>query len=468
MRKKKNLPLISHLEIVDVAAEGKSIGRADGVVVFVPFTAPGDIVDVQVMRKRKNYMEALPINYHKYSEIRTTPVCEHFGLCGGCKWQHLSYKKQLQFKQRQVEEQFVRIGKLEIPEIKPIIASDNQLFYRNKLEYTFSSSRWLTQEEIKSGNEFTNRAALGYHIPEMYDKVFDVNKCWLQPDPSNAIRDCVKEFAKENNMPFFDLRNHTGFLRNLIIRTSSTGETMVIVSFFMEDENMRVSLLDHLAKKFPAITSLMYVINQKVNDTITDQEIICYSGMDHIFEEMEGLRFKIGPKSFYQTNSLQAYKLYKTARDFASLKGNEIVYDLYTGTGTIANFIAKQTQKVVGVEFVPEAIEDAWINSEINGIKNTTFLAGDIKDIVNPEFIDTHGRPEVVILDPPRAGIHENVAKSLISILPERLIYVSCNPATQARDLALVKDRYRIDAIQPVDMFPQTQHVENVVRLVRI
>jgi 23S rRNA (uracil1939-C5)-methyltransferase len=468
MRKKKNLPLISHLEIVDVAAEGKSIGKADGVVVFVPYTAPGDIIDVQVTRKRKNYMEALPIAFHKYSEIRTLPVCEHFGMCGGCKWQHLSYERQLLFKQKQVEEQFVRIGRLDIPEIRPIIDSDNQFFYRNKLEYTFSSSRWLTQEEIQSGNEFPNRSALGYHIPEMFDKVFDVKKCWLQADPSNEIRDAVKEFALKNNMPFFDLRNHKGFLRNLIIRTSSTGEIMVIVSFFNEDEFMRVSLLDYLIKRFPAVTSLMYVINQKVNDTITDQNIICYAGKDHIFEEMEGLRFKIGPKSFYQTNSLQAYKLYKTARDFAALKGDEIVYDLYTGTGTIANFIAKFTNKVIGVEYVPEAIEDAKTNSEINGIKNTGFIAGDIKDIVNPGFIGTHGRPDVIILDPPRAGVHENVINSLLTILPERLVYVSCNPATQARDLALMKDRYRIEAIQPVDMFPQTQHVENVVKLVRI
>lgn len=467
VRGKKVLPLINHLEIVDIAAEGKAIGKADGMVVFVPYVAPGDIVDVQVNRKRKSYMEATPVTFHKYSELRVKPQCEHFGLCGGCKWQHISYESQLHYKQKQVEDQLIRIGKLDVPAIQPIVPSDNHFFYRNKLEFTFSSSRWLTNEEIKSGTDITDRSAVGFHIPEMFDKVFDVKKCWLQNDPSNAIRDAVRSFALKHDLPFFDLRDHGGFLRNLIIRTSSTGDLMVIVSFYSENKQWRTKLLDHLADKFPSITSLMYVINGKPNDTITDQEIVCYKGNDHIFEEMEGLRFKIGPKSFYQTNSAQAYKLYKVTRDFAALRGDEIVYDLYTGTGTIANFVAGKASKVIGVEYVPEAIEDAKNNSALNSITNTQFFAGDMKDVLNQKFVETHGRPDVVILDPPRAGVHQDVIDTLLYIMPERIVYVSCNPATQARDLALLNDVYRIDAVQPVDMFPQTQHVENVVRLTR-
>lgn len=464
---KKVLPLINDLEIVDIAAEGKAIGKADGLVVFVPYVAPGDVVDVQVSRKHKSYMEALVVSFKKYSDIRIKPECEHFGLCGGCKWQHINYEAQLHYKQKQVEDQLVRIGKLDVPVINPIIPSDHTFFYRNKLEFTFSSNRWLTREEIGSGSEIPDRNALGFHIPEMFDKVFDVKKCWLQPEPSNAIRDAVRAFAVENEMPFFELRKQHGFLRNLIIRTSDTGDCMVIVSFYAENIAWREKLLNHIIEKFPAITSLMYVINAKPNDTIADQEIICYHGADHIFEAMEGLKFKIGPKSFYQTNAKQAYKLYQVTREFAGLKGHETVYDLYTGTGTIANFVAHNAGKVIGIEYVPEAIEDAKNNSTLNAINNTLFFAGDIKEVMNNRFIETHGRPDVVILDPPRAGVHKDVVDTLLNILPERMVYVSCNPATQARDLALLKEAYHIDAVQPVDMFPQTQHVENVVRLTR-
>jgi 23S rRNA (uracil1939-C5)-methyltransferase len=466
VRRKSNLPLIREAEIVDVAAEGKAIARIDNMVIFVPFVVPGDIVDLQVTKKRKSYMEAKVVAYHRLSKIRQEPVCEHFGVCGGCKWQILPYKQQLQYKQTQVYDQLIRIGKLDIPEISTILPSDRELFYRNKLEFTFSANRWLTQEEIDSDQEF-DRRALGFHIPEMFDKVLDVKKCWLQGDPSNAIRDAVRDFAKSKVMSFFDLRNQQGFLRNLIIRTANTGEVMVIVSFFRNDELHRKELLDHLSDTFPQITSLMYVINQKVNDTITDQEILVYKGKDHIIEKMEDLQFRIGPKSFFQTNSEQAYKLYSVTRDFAELSGDEIVYDLYTGTGTIANFVAHQSKKVIGIEFVPEAIEDAKVNSNINGIENTFFFAGDIKDVLCKEFIEQQGHPDVIILDPPRAGIHQNVIDAILFTMPQRIVYVSCNPATQARDLALLRDSYSISEVQPVDMFPHTHHVENVVKLIR-
>lgn len=456
--------MIREVEIVDVAAEGKAIARIDGMVIFIPYVVPGDIIDVQVTKKRKSYMEALPVMFHKYSSIRQNPVCEHFGVCGGCKWQNLPYDQQLIFKQKQVSDNLVRIGKLEIPAISPILPSANVNFYRNKLEYTFSNNRWLTTGEIESGEAF-DRHALGFHIPEKFDKVLDIKKCWLQRDPSNAIRNEVKNVALENGMPFFDLRNQTGFVRNLIIRTSINGELMVIVSFFQDHEVFRNIMLNHLAAKFPEITSLMYLINQKVNDTIADQEIILFRGKDHIIEEMEGLRFKVGPKSFFQTNSEQAYNLYKITRDFAKLKGSETVYDLYTGTGTIANFVAHLSEKVIGIEYVPEAIEDAKENSKFNNIHNTEFFAGDMKDILNQEFISQHGHPDVMILDPPRAGVHQNVIDAILSTLPKRIVYVSCNPATQARDLAFLKDEYKITAVQPVDMFPHTQHVENVVQL---
>ena len=466
MRRKSNLPLIREAEIVDVAAEGKAIARIDNMVIFVPFVVPGDVVDLQVIKKRKSYMEAKVVAYHRLSDKRQEPVCEHFGVCGGCKWQILPYKQQLHYKQTQVSDQLIRIGKLDIPEISDILPSDRELFYRNKLEFTFSANRWLTQEEIDSEQEF-DRRALGFHIPEMFDKVLDVKKCWLQDDPSNAIRDAVREFAKSKEMSFFDLRNQQGFLRNLIIRTANTGEVMVIISFFRNDELHRKELLDHLGETYPQITSLMYVINQKVNDTITDQEILVYKGKDHIIEKMENLQFRIGPKSFFQTNSEQAYKLYSVTRDFAELTGEEIVYDLYTGTGTIANFVAHKSKKVIGIEYVPEAIEDAKVNSNINGIGNTFFFAGDIKDVLCKEFIEQQGHPDVIILDPPRAGIHQNVVDAILFTMPQRIVYVSCNPATQARDLSLLSDSYFISAVQPVDMFPHTHHVENVVKLVR-
>lgn len=464
--RKNNLPLIREVEIVDIAAEGKAIAKIDGMVIFVPYVVPGDVIDVQVIKKRKSYMEALPVAFHKYSADRQKPVCEHFGVCGGCKWQNLPYQQQLFHKQKQVYDNLVRIGKLDIPEISTILPSKNIDFYRNKLEFTFSNNRWLTAEEIESGQTF-ERQALGFHIPEKFDKVLDIHKCWLQRDPSNVIRSIIKQYALENGLTFFDLRNQSGFLRNLIIRMSNLNELMVIVSFFHEDEPARTALLNHLAEKFPEITSLMYVINSKVNDTITDQEIIVFKGKDHIIEEMEGLKFKIGPKSFFQTNSDQAYQLYKIVRDFAKLKGREIVYDLYTGTGTIANFVAHLAEQVIGIEYVPEAIEDAKENSRFNNITNTKFFAGDIKDVLNQDFISHYGHPDVIILDPPRAGVHQNVIDAILASLPKRIVYVSCNPATQARDLSLLKDHYKVTAVQPVDMFPHTHHVENVVKLER-
>jgi 23S rRNA (uracil1939-C5)-methyltransferase len=464
--RKKSLPLIREVEILDIGAEGKAIAKVEGMVIFVPYVVPGDIVDVQVVKKRSSYMEALPVLFHKYSNIRRQPVCEHFSICGGCKWQNLPYEQQLYYKQKQVTDSFIRLGKLEIPKVSPIIYSGNEFYYRNKLEFTFSNNRWLTREEIESGHEF-DRRALGFHIPEKFDKVLDVKKCWLQPDPSNAIRDSVKQFAMEKELNFYDLLNQQGFLRNLIIRTANTGELMVILSFFSENELLRTKLLDYLSDKFPEITSLMYVINKKVNDTITDQEIVLYRGKDHIIEEMEGLRFKIGPKSFFQTNSDQAYTLYKVTREFSGLTGNEIVYDLYTGIGTIAIFVAHQSKKVIGIEYVPEAIENAKENTRLNNISNTDFFSGDIKDVLTRDFIEVQGHPDVIILDPPRAGIHSNVIDAILFTMPQRIVYVSCNPATQARDLAFLKEYYHITDIQPVDMFPHTHHVENIVRLER-
>lgn len=463
-RNNKNI-VYENVEIVDVAAEGNAIAKVDDMVIFVQQAIPGDICDLQVIRKRKRYCEAKVINIRKLSPDRCVPFCEHFGICGGCKWQNLPYEKQLFYKEKQVVDQLTRIGHLELPEVSPIKGSDNTTLYRNKLEFTFSNKRWLKKEEIGTEAASMQNNALGFHIPGLFDKVLDIEKCWLQRDPSNGIRNAVKDFAIEHNLDFFDIRAQEGFLRTIIIRTSSTGEVMVIVSFFHEDKEKREALLDMLAERFPEITSLMYVINEKGNDTITDQNVITYKGDDHIFEEMEGLKFKIGPKSFYQTNSQQAYKLYKTARELAALTGNETVYDLYTGTGTIANFVARSAKKVIGIEYVPEAIDDAKINSKINGIDNTSFFAGDMKDILTPEFIAQHGSPDVIITDPPRAGMHEDVVKTILQTSPKRIVYVSCNPATQARDLALMSDSYKVSAIQPVDMFPHTHHVENVVLL---
>ena len=467
--KRNRYPKYEKLEIIDIAAEGKAIAKKDELVVFVTNAVPGDVVDVQINKRKKNYKEGYPTLFHKFSSERVEAFCEHFGVCGGCKWQMLPYEKQLFYKQKQVFEQLSHIGQLKLPEINTILASANTRFYRNKLEYTFSNNRWLTQDELNSDINIDDRdvRALGFHIPRMFDRIVDIENCYLQAEPSNSIRLAIKKFCTENNYSFFNHRTKEGYLRNLIIRTASTGETMVILSVFYNDEEKLEALLNHVKEEFPEITSLMYVVNEKMNDTIADQEIKLFSGNNHIFEEMEGLRFKLGPKSFYQTNSTQAYELYKITRDYAELTGNEIVYDLYTGTGTIANFVASKAHKVVGIEFVPEAIEDAKINSQINNIENTSFFAGDIKDVLNTDFIMKHGKPDVIILDPPRAGLHKNVINSMLFAMPKRIVYVSCNPATQARDISLLDAKYKVIKIQPVDMFPHTHHVENIVLLER-
>ena len=467
-RSRKKKPLLENLEIIDVAAEGKSLGKVDDRIVFVTKTIPGDIVDVQVTRKRKNFYEGYPVKFHKYSEKRIEPFCEHFGVCGGCKWQPLPYKEQVKYKEREVINNLKRLGGIELPEHRPILASKTDRFYRNKLEFTFSDNRWLTEEELNSGDEITDRNGLGFHIPGMFDKVVDVKNCYLQPEPSNSIRLEIKDYALKNGLTFFNLREKGGFLRNLIVRTSpTTGEVMVILSFYHEDVEKRTALLEHLKNRFPEITSLMYVINPKANDTISDLNVRLFAGKDHIIETMEELKFKVGPKSFYQTNSLQAYELYKVAREFAGLTGNEVVYDLYTGTGTIANFVAGQAKKVVGIEYIPEAIKDAEENSGINGITNTRFFAGDMKDVLTADFIKREGRPDVIITDPPRAGMHADVVQAILDSEPARIVYVSCNSATQARDLKLLDEKYAVKEIQPVDMFPHTHHVENIVLLKR-
>lgn len=466
-RNKKNKPFFENVLITDIGAEGMAIAKVDDLVVFVPQVIPGDVCDLQVTRQRKRFYEAKVVRINHYSDDRVTPFCTHFGVCGGCKWQNLPYEKQLFYKQKQVSDQLFRIGKVELPEIAPIIGSEKTTFYRNKLEFTFSNQRWLTTEEINKQEDIAREGALGFHIPGLFDKVLDIETCWLQSDLSNAIRNQIREYAVSNGLDFFNIRNQQGFLRNIIIRTSSTGEVMLIVVFYQEDAEKREGLLNMISEKFPEITSLLYVINTKGNDTITDQEIITYKGNAFIFEQMEGLRFKIGPKSFYQTNSDQAYNLYKVARDFAQLTGNEIVYDLYTGTGTIANFVARFAKKVVGIEYVPEAIDDAVINSSLNGIENTLFFAGDMKKVLSASFIETHGRPDVIITDPPRAGMDAPVVETILNAAPNRIVYVSCNPATQARDLLLLDEKYRVAAVQPVDMFPHTHHVENVVLLIK-
>ena len=466
-RKKANYPLIEGLEITTLAAEGKAMGRWNDVVVFVPMTVPGDVVDVQIRVKRRRFMEGYVVNYVKRSPLREEPFCEHFGVCGGCKWQNLPYEEQLRFKTAQVRDQLTRIGKIELPEIAPCLGSAATRFYRNKLEFTFADRRWLTREEVESGAALDAAPAVGFHIPNMFDKVLDIRTCWLQPDPSNAIRLETKRFCLEHGYTFHNARAHTGLMRNLIVRTASTGEVMVIVVFGAEDRPRITALLDHLAERFPQITSLFYVVNTKLNDSVGDLDAVCYRGKDHIIEQMEGLRFKVGPKSFYQTNSAQAYELYKVARQFADLHPDETLYDLYTGTGTIANFCAARCARVVGIEYVPEAIADAKVNSELNGIRNTTFYAGDMKAVLDDAFVAANGHPDVIILDPPRAGVDEPVIDVILRAAPERIVYVSCNPATQARDLALMDGAYRVEAVQPVDMFPHTHHVENVVKLVR-
>jgi len=465
--KKKSQPILEKVLITGIAAEGKAIAKWDDRIVFIPFVVPGDIVDIQISRKKSSYAEGKAIHFHEYSAQRTDAFCEHYGICGGCKWQILPYSEQIRYKQQQVIDNLTRIGKIELPEISPILGSEKTQFYRNKLEYTFSNKRWKTLEEIQSDEEFKDINALGFHIPKMFDKVLDIRKCWLQAEPSNSIRLAIKDFCLQNGYTFFDLRNRGGLMRNIIIRTSTTGEVMLIVVFYENEPEQIKALLTHIAEQFPEISSLLYIINEKANDTITDQEVLVFKGKDHIFEEMEGLKFKIGPKSFYQTNSEQAYNLYQITRDFAGLTGEELVYDLYTGTGTIANFVSRQAKQVIGIEYVPEAIEDAKVNSEINGITNTLFFAGDMKDLLNTAFIEEYGRPDVIITDPPRAGMHDDVIETILFAEPQRIVYVSCNPATQARDLSLLSSKYKVAKVQPVDMFPHTHHVENVVLLTR-
>lgn len=467
-RKKKELPLLEKVTISDVAAEGKALAKVNDLVVFVPYVVPGDVVDLQVKRKKNHYAEAVAVKFYEKSPLRVEPFCQHYGVCGGCKWQCLSYEEQIKYKQKQVFDNLTRIGKIELPEFMPILGSKKTVFYRNKLEFTFSNKRWLTEDEVKQDVKYEQMNAVGFHIPGAFDKVLAIDKCWLQDDISNRIRNAIRDYAYEYDYAFFNLRTQEGMLRNMMVRTSSTGELMVLLQCKITNEGELAKmkeLLQYVADSFPEITSLLYVINNKCNDTIGDLDVEEFKGKDHIFEVMENLRFKIGPKSFYQTNSEQAYELYKVARTFAGLTGEELVYDLYTGTGTIANFVARQAKKVVGIEYVPEAIEDAKVNSEINGITNTLFYAGDMKDILTQDFINEHGRPDVIITDPPRAGMHNDVIDVILFAEPKRIVYVSCNPATQARDLQLLDVKYKVTAVQPVDMFPHTHHVENVVLL---
>ena len=464
MSKKKNI-IIEKVSVIDAGAKGKSVAKApDGRVIFVTNAVPGDVVDVQTTKKKSAYYEGFAVKFHQLSAERTTPVCSHFGYCGGCKWQDMNYDSQLYYKQKEVENNLVRLGRITIPEISPIMGSEEIYHYRNKMEFSFSDMRWLTPDEIQKADTIQDRNALGFHIAGAWDKILDIDLCYLQADPSNAIRLEIKRFALANNMPFYSPRQQTGLLRSMMIRISSTGEIMLVIQFFSADEKINL-LLDHIAKTFPEITSLQYCINNKGNDAIYDQEIICYKGRDCIYEEMEGLRFKINAKSFYQTNSKQAHKLYEIARDFAGLTGNELVYDLYTGTGTIAQFVAKKAKKVIGVEAVPEAIADAKENARNNQIDNVEFFVGDMKNIFNEEFITNHGLPDVIITDPPRDGMHKDVVAQILRIAPKRVVYVSCNSATQARDLALLQEKYKVVRICPVDMFPQTYHIENIALL---
>lgn len=467
-RKKKELPLIEEVTITDIAAEGKALARVDNMVIFVPYVVPGDVVDLQLKKKKNSYAEAVAVKFHKYSEKRAEAFCKHYGVCGGCKWQILPYEEQIRYKQKQVTDTLERIGKVPLPETSPIIGSQNIMRYRNKLEYTFSDKKWLTEQEIKENVTYDRYGAAGFHIPGSFDKVLDIEECWLQDNISNEIRNTAKQYAIEHGLPFYNIRGQQGMMRNIIIRTSSTGELMTIVVCRIEDADQQKQLeglMQHLADRFPQITSLIYVVNNKCNDTINDLDTVTFKGQDHIYEQMEDLKFKIGPKSFYQTNSAQAYELYKVARNFAGLTGGELVYDLYTGTGTIANFVAKKAKQVIGIEYVPEAIEDAKVNSQLNGIDNTLFYAGDMKDILTQDFINKHGRPDVIITDPPRAGMHPDVVDTILFAEPQRIVYVSCNPATQARDLAALDVKYKVTKVQPVDMFPHTHHVENVVLL---
>ena len=475
-RKKKPLPILEHITITDVAAEGKSLARVDDKVIFVPFTVPGDVVDLQITKKKHKYCEARVLRFIEYSNVRAIPKCEHFGICGGCKWQNLPYEEQLKAKQKQVFDQLTRIGKIDLPEFLPILGSVKQFEYRNKLEFGFSNKRWLTNEQVALGETFSNMNAVGFHITGAFDKIYPIEKCHLMDDLHNRLRNAIRDYAFEHELSFYDLRAQHGLLRDMMIRNSNTGEWMLLIQFgktidtgngadAWELTEEGRGLMQYIADTFPEITSLLWVYNPKCNDTFGDLPVHVFKGNDHIYETMEELRFKVGPKSFYQTNTEQAYHLYCVARDFANLTGNELVYDLYTGTGTIANFVARKAKKVIGIEYVPEAIEDAKVNSEINGIDNTLFYAGDMKDILTEEFISKHGRPDVMITDPPRAGMHEDVVNTILQARPKRIVYVSCNPATQARDLALMDAQYKVAAVRPVDMFPHTPHVENVVLL---
>lgn len=465
-RKQSDKIIFREVTVLDAGAKGVSVAKAeDGRVIFIPNVVPGDVIDVQTFKKRKSYFEGKAIHFHRYSEDRVQPKCSHFGVCGGCKWQNMQYEQQLYYKNNEVYNHLKRIGKIELPDFEPILGSEKQFYYRNKMEFSFSDSRWLTENEIQQEATFTNRNALGFHIPKMWDKILDIEHCYLQEDPSNAIRNSIKTFANEHEIPFYNARNQTGVLRTLMIRTSSTREIMVLLQFFKEEKNMREALLNHIKTTFPSITSLLYVINEKGNDTLYNQEIKLFHGRDYILEEMEGLHFSVNAKSFYQTNSDQAYELYKITRDFAGLTGNEIVYDLYTGTGTIAQFVSKKAKKVVGVEAVPEAISEAKENAKRNNIDNCSFFVGDMKVIFTDSFIQQNGKPDVIITDPPRDGMHADVVQQLLKVAPEKIVYVSCNSATQARDLAILDALYKVTRVRPVDMFPQTHHVENVVLL---
>lgn len=469
-RKKKSLPVLENITITDYAAEGKALARVNELVVFVPFAVPGDVVDLQVRRKKHSYCEAEIIRFIRYSERRVKPFCQHFGICGGCKWQNIPYDEQLRMKQKQVYDQLTRIGKVNLPEFNQILGSVKTQGYRNKLEFGCSNRRWLTQDEIASGSDFTQMNAVGFHITGAFDKILPIEKCWLMDDLQNKIRNAIRYYAYEHDIVFYDIRRQCGLLRDIMVRNSDTGEWMVLIQFHYEkdeDEVIAKNLLQHIADSFPEITSLLYVNNQKGNDTFNDLNIEVFKGNDYIYETMDGLTFKVGAKSFYQTNTKQAYHLYSVVRDFANLTGNELVYDLYTGTGTIANFVSRYAKRVIGIEYVPEAIEDAKINSEINNISNTLFFAGDMKDILTESFISENGTPDIIITDPPRAGMHPDVVQTIIKTAPKRIVYVSCNPATQARDLSLLDDLYEVVAVQPVDMFPHTPHVENVVLLNR-
>ncbi len=467
MGRKKEMPLLEKVKITDIGAEGNALARVDNLVVFVPMAIPGDIVDLRIIKKRKKYLEGKVVKFHEYSSDRITPRCIHFGVCGGCRWQHLPYRLQLKYKEKQVSDTLTRIGKVNLPVSDPILGSSEEYRYRNKLEFTFSDKRWLTSDEIRSDNDFEKEEALGFHIPGLFDKVLDIKECHLQPEPSNSIRNSVKRYAIKKGLKFFNLREQTGFLRNLIIRNSLEGNVMVIVVFFHDEEERRNGLLDHIASGFPQVTSLFYIINSKRNDSLADQDPVLYMGEDHLVEEMEGLKFRIGPKSFYQTNTRQALELYRITRTFAGLTGKETVYDLYSGTGTIANFIASSAGRVFGIEYNKDAVKDAVINSEINNIHNTSFFSGDMKDILNEQFILSNGKPDVIITDPPRAGMDKEVVSAILSAAPDKIVYISCNPSTQARDVLILSENYNLVRMQPVDMFPHTQHVENVVLLTR-